>query len=70
VADWAVVDAVEPARDDRTRVRMRTADLDWAARVVLRLGAAAAVVAPAELAVRVGELARATLGRYRPSDGA
>ncbi|MBA2318833.1 MAG: WYL domain-containing protein [Euzebyales bacterium] len=67
VIEWAVVDAVEPARDDRTRVTLRTADLDWAARMVLRLGADAAVVAPAELAVRVGELARATLERYRRS---
>jgi proteasome accessory factor C len=47
-----------------TRLVLRTPHLEWAARLVLRLGDDARVVGPPELARRVRELARRALARY------
>jgi len=63
VAEWLVVDAVE-GHDGVHRVRLRTANLDWVARLVVQLGGAAMVVQPAALTTRVIQLASATLRRY------
>ncbi|MBA3372924.1 MAG: WYL domain-containing protein [Actinomycetota bacterium] len=63
VAEWLVVDAVE-GHDGVHRVRLRTANLDWVARLVVQLGGAAMVVQPAALTIRVIQLASATLRRY------
>jgi predicted DNA-binding transcriptional regulator YafY len=62
-AEWAVVEAVED-RGDTRRVHLRTRDLEWAARLVLRLAGAARVVGPESLAERVAHLARSTRTRY------
>jgi proteasome accessory factor C len=45
-------------------VSLRAADLGWARRLVLGLGADVTVVAPAELTAAVGEQARAALAAY------
>lgn len=45
-------------------VRIRAATADWPARLVLRLGGSARVLAPPEVAQRVRDLARAGLARY------
>ncbi|MBO0867492.1 MAG: YafY family transcriptional regulator [Micromonosporaceae bacterium] len=45
-------------------VSLRAADLGWARRLVLGLGADVTVVAPAQLATSVGEQARAALAAY------
>ncbi|MDQ3528341.1 MAG: WYL domain-containing protein [Actinomycetota bacterium] len=65
VAEWLVIDEVATHRGVR-RVRLRTANLDWVARLVVRLGGAATVVTPTALANRAVELATATLRRYQP----
>lgn len=46
------------------RVTFRTSQLDWVARLLLRLGGDVAVVEPAELRERVAGLAAAALARY------
>ena len=66
VTETIVIDEVTTA-GERLRVRFRTPQLDWAARLVLRFGDALRVVSPASLAARVQELATATLARY-PQD--
>lgn len=63
VAEWAVVDRVSGSGRKR-RVRLRTPDLEWAARLVLQLGGNATVVEPPALRARVAELARDTLAAY------
>lgn len=60
-----VVDALEE-RGDTRRLRLRTSSLEWVARLVLSLTPHVTVVAPAELAERVAQLAAETLGRYAP----
>lgn len=50
--------------DGRLRLRFRTPQLEWAARLVLRFGNDVTVVAPQRLVSRVDELATATLARY------
>jgi predicted DNA-binding transcriptional regulator YafY len=65
LVEWAVVDAVED-HDGRRRVRLRTRDVDWAARLVLQLSPHAQPVSPPLLAERVARLADAALARYRP----
>jgi proteasome accessory factor C len=63
VAEWLVIDEVG-THDGLRRVRLRTANLDWVARLVVRLGGAASVVTPAAVTSRAVELATATLRRY------
>jgi proteasome accessory factor C len=64
IGEEAVLDTVEE-RDDVTRVTLRARELDWVARLVLRLGGGATVVAPEQLRARVTDLADQTLRRYR-----
>ncbi|PRY18112.1 helix-turn-helix transcriptional regulator [Kineococcus rhizosphaerae] len=69
VVDYYPVESVEDAPEDAweqasLRVRLRTADTHWVQRLLLRLGAGARVVAPAELAVQVRDAASAALARY------
>lgn len=61
--EWAVVDEVTEL-DAGRRVSLRVAELEWAARLVVRLGTACRVVSPPALADRVAELAAAALHRY------
>lgn len=65
VADHHPCESVEEAPDAVLIARLRTPDTGWVRRLVLRLGAAARVVAPAELAEQVRTDARAALSAYR-----
>ncbi len=64
IADEVVADEVVDVGGQR-RLRLRTASPEWVARLVVRLGGLATVVAPDSLAERVRELAAATLDGYR-----
>nr|WP_281372795.1 WYL domain-containing protein [Kineococcus aurantiacus] len=69
VVDYYPVESVQEAPEDAweeasLRVRLRTADTHWVQRLLLRLGAGARVVEPAELAGHVREAALAALARY------
>lgn len=52
-------------QDGGLRVTLRTADSGWVVRLVLRLGAAARVLAPAEVAEEVTSRAQAALAAYQ-----
>jgi len=62
--EWVVADEVGKGARGAQRVTFRTPQLDWIARLLLRLGTDAAVVEPPELRQRVAELAAAALARY------
>jgi proteasome accessory factor C len=65
VVEYYQCETVEELPDsDRLRVGLRTPDTRWVARLVLRLGGAARIVAPVELADRVRDQARAALAQY------
>ncbi|MGH8883857.1 MAG: helix-turn-helix transcriptional regulator [Egibacteraceae bacterium] len=64
VAEWVVCERVEEQPQEIRRITVRTSQLEWIARLLLRLGEHAEVVAPSELTARVARLARETLGRY------
>lgn len=65
VAEWVVCERVEELEQrEIRRITMRTSQLEWVARLLLRLGEHAEVVAPPRLIERVAYLARETLGRY------
>lgn len=57
-------DAAEGLRDGWTRITLRTAHLQWLARLMLRLGDDARVVAPEELTDAVRAAARGALAAY------
>jgi proteasome accessory factor C len=57
-------DRADPLPDGWTRMILRTPHFQWLARLVLRLGEDVRVVGPPELAERVRETAKGTLGRY------
>jgi proteasome accessory factor C len=61
--DRLVVDAVED-RGQVRRVRLRTGELEWLARLALAHGSAIRVVAPDSLRVRLADLADQTLRHY------
>jgi predicted DNA-binding transcriptional regulator YafY len=63
IGEWAVVDAADD-RGDVRRITLRTRDLGWAARLVLRVAPHARVVSPAELADDVRRRASLALERY------
>ncbi|MGH8900857.1 MAG: helix-turn-helix transcriptional regulator [Egibacteraceae bacterium] len=66
VAEWVVCERVEEMRSGEIRrITMHTSQLEWIARLLLRLGEHAEAVAPLELTERVARLARETLGRYQ-----
>jgi proteasome accessory factor C len=64
VAEYYPVDDVTQRPDGWLRVRLRVANPGWVPRLVLRLGGAARVVEPVDLAVRTSELAEAALAAY------
>lgn len=64
VSEWVVCDQIEE-REQIRRITMRTGQLEWVARLILRLGEHAKGRAPLALIERVGELAGETLQRYR-----
>jgi len=65
VVEYYQCEWVEELPDgERLRIGLRTPDTRWVARLVLRLGGAARIVAPVELADRVRDQARAALAQY------
>lgn len=68
--DWWVAEHVRASRvenrGDRALVTFSTAELEWVARLLLRLGGRATIVAPAILRERVRARAAAALARYGP----
>ncbi|MDX6297586.1 MAG: proteasome accessory factor [Nocardioidaceae bacterium] len=64
VADYYPTEATVELADGRLRVEIRYADARWLQRLVMRLGGAARVVEPSELAESVRELAARTLAYY------
>lgn len=67
VAEYYPCEAAESLPDNVLRVSMRTADTRWIERLILRLGGAARVVAPVEVAQRVRERAAGALAAYEIS---
>jgi proteasome accessory factor C len=65
VAEYYPVERSEEAGDGRLRVQMRVADPSWMLRLLLRLGTAATVVDPVELADEVRRVATDALANYR-----
>lgn len=63
LSGWAVVEEVRERKGLR-RVTLRTASVEWAARLALRLAPHVRVVEPAEVRARVVELASQTLAGY------
>ena len=57
-------DGAEPLADGWTRITLRTAHLQWLARLVLRLGGDVRVVGPGELVGLVEQTAQKALARY------
>lgn len=64
VADHHPCESVEPGADGELVARLRTPDTRWVRRLALRLGGAARVVSPAELAEQVRADARLALAAY------
>jgi predicted DNA-binding transcriptional regulator YafY len=64
VSEWIVCDQIEERAEIR-RITMRTGQLEWVARLILRLGEHVNVCAPPALIERVVEIAGETLQRYR-----
>ena len=64
VADYYPYESVEPVEDDVLVVGLRTPDPAWVRRLALRLGAAAQVLEPAELAEQIRADARTALAAY------
>lgn len=64
ISDHVVLSDRRPAADGWTRLVFQAATLDWAARLVLRLGAHARVLDPPELETAVRQRAQAVLARY------
>ncbi len=64
VADHHPCESVEPGDDGELVVRLRTPDTRWVRRLLLRLGGAARVVAPAALAEQVRSEAAQALAAY------
>jgi proteasome accessory factor C len=66
VADYYPCESVEDVGDGTRIARLRTPDTRWLVRLALRLGAAAHVVEPAELAAQVRTAAQDALAAYVP----
>jgi len=64
VVDYYPLESATELPGHRLRVVLRTADLAWARRLVLRLAGHAQVVEPASLAAEVASVAAATLEAY------
>ena len=65
VTEYYPVESVEAQPDGATVVRLRVVDPAWLTRLVLRLGGAAEILAPAELAAAVRSTAQEALEQYR-----
>jgi predicted DNA-binding transcriptional regulator YafY len=68
LSDLVVLADRAPAADGWTRLTFQVAALDWAARLLVLLGAGARVVEPPALAARVRERATSALARYDHPD--
>jgi proteasome accessory factor C len=66
VAEYYPTESVEERGDGVLLVRLRTGDLQWVARLVLRLGGAARVLDPPELIEQVRAEAETALSAYAP----
>jgi proteasome accessory factor C len=64
VAEYYPCESVAELDDGRLRVSLRAGDPAWLQRLVLRLGGAARLVAPADMAARVREIAQKALAAY------
>jgi proteasome accessory factor C len=64
VVDYYPIESVQTQGDGSLLLRMRTGDTAWLRQLVLRLGGAARVVDPPELAASVADSARAALAAY------
>lgn len=64
VAEYYPVEAVEELPGDGLRIRMKVADPRWLPRLVLRLGGAGRIVAPAGLAAEAVDQAESALAQY------
>jgi proteasome accessory factor C len=64
VVDYHPVESASEQPDCVLRVVLRTPDLAWARRLVLRLGGRATVIEPEALRVQVLEAARSALAAY------
>ena len=67
VTEYYPCEEVTELADGHLRVRLRTSDPRWVARLALRLGPTGWIVEPAELAVAVGASAAETLALYAPA---
>jgi proteasome accessory factor C len=67
VADYYPCEAVAELPGGGLRLRLRTPDVAWVGRLVLRLGGAGRVLDPPELADRVAADAAAALAAYAPA---
>jgi proteasome accessory factor C len=65
IAEYYPCDGVEPLPGGGTRVELRTPDLRWVRRLLLRLGGSARAIEPPELAAEVARDAAAALDAYR-----
>jgi proteasome accessory factor C len=65
VAEYYATERVTPREDGSLEVTLPARDLQWVAKLILRLGGEAAVVGPPELAEMVRDTARRTLALYR-----
>jgi proteasome accessory factor C len=68
-AEYYPVESVEEAGDGRLRVRLRVGDPGWLTRLMLRLGGAARVEQPGDLAEEVRRAADRALDGYRAGGG-
>lgn len=64
IADYYPVEEVRDLGDGRAEITLRTGDLEWLVRLMLRLGGQVSAVAPPELRERVAAAARAGLAGY------
>jgi proteasome accessory factor C len=69
VSDYYPIESIERTQDGGAVIALRTADTAWLRRLMWRLGSAAEVLEPAELALQVQQGARAALEGYAGSGG-
>jgi proteasome accessory factor C len=65
IAEYCAATEVTELEDGRAEVSLPTRQLGWVARLVLRAGAGAEVIAPSELSDEVRSLAGQTIAHYR-----
>ena len=69
VSDYYPTESIERTQDGGAIIALRTPDTAWLRRLMWRLGSAAEVLEPAELALQVQQGARAALEAYAGSAG-